>query len=268
MLYIEEVLKGEGLSSETKKLLLNLNAELYSSLEFIKIKAICFSLVARRNILLKYLNFSNGFIPELKIHLVNRILTHNFPFVRDVTLRNNDLKEKEELLNLPMDKAISYIEHRISGLEDLDYQHGSNISLGKIQFYKKIKKVIINKNELNALASFSKKENNTNSQNYKNQNLFKVGLLFATGKMNHFFAVTSKNQMIMKEGYSASLIVKELGVDVNHKYISASINNYTDKENGRKNVFNSFKTMTRVLEHCKLEKLEIDPYFINRLPIE
>jgi hypothetical protein len=49
----------------------------------------------------------------------------------------------------------------------------------------------------------------------------------------------------------------------------ASKNNYpSDNKNGNKNIFNNLDMMNKIIAHCKAEKIEIDTYFISRLPIE
>jgi hypothetical protein len=104
---------------------------------------------------------------------------------------------------------------------------------------------------------------------YKTQNLFKVGLLFANGTMNKFFTITTKNKTIMKDGYSAPKIAEELKNSSYNKYILASINNYTvDKQNGNKNIFNSFDMMTKIISDCEAKNIPVDAYFKSRLPIE
>jgi hypothetical protein len=104
---------------------------------------------------------------------------------------------------------------------------------------------------------------------YKNQNLFKVGLLFAKGEMNKYFKVNSKNKTVMNYEFSAPKIAKELGNNSYNKYILSSINNYTtDKENGNKNIFNSFDMMTKIISHCEVNNIPVDAYFKSRLPIE
>lgn len=104
---------------------------------------------------------------------------------------------------------------------------------------------------------------------YKTQNLFKVGLLFAMGKMNKYFTVTSQDKTIMKAGYSAPSIAIELKNNAYNKWILATINNYTnDNANGNKNIFNSRDMMTKIIDHCKAKKINVDPYFKSRLPAE
>ena len=52
------------------------------------------------------------------------------------------------------------------------------------------------------------------------------------------------------------------------KIILASKNNYKEGENKVKNIFNNLDMMNKIIDHCKAKKIEIDPYFISRLPIE
>ena len=107
------------------------------------------------------------------------------------------------------------------------------------------------------------------NEKYKNENLFKVGELFATGEMNKYFTLNGKNKTVMKEGYSAPKIAKELGNPSFEKNILASINNYTpDKENGNKNIFNNLDMMTKIIADCKAKNKPVEPYFMARLPIE
>ncbi len=106
-------------------------------------------------------------------------------------------------------------------------------------------------------------------EKYKTQYLFKVGMLFAKGKLNKYFTVNSKNITVMNSEYTAPKIAKELGNESYKKWILASINNYTpDKENGNKNIFNSFDMMTKIISHCEAENIPVDTYFKSRLPIE
>lgn len=106
-------------------------------------------------------------------------------------------------------------------------------------------------------------------ETYKTQLLFKVGLLFAKGEMNKYFTVNSKGETVMNNGFTAPKIARELGDEGYNKYILATINNYTpDKENGRKNIFNSFDMMSKIITHCEAENIAVDTYFRSRLPIE
>lgn len=122
--------------------------------------------------------------------------------------------------------------------------------------------------------NYLKKKEQTESvkpdEDYKTQNLFKVGLLFATGKMNEYLTINGSNkELVSKNGLSPLRIANELGSPSFEKWILASKNNYTsDNKNGNKNIFNNLDMMTKIIDHCKAEKTEIDPYFMSRLPIE
>ena len=106
-------------------------------------------------------------------------------------------------------------------------------------------------------------------EKYKTQNLFNVGLLFATGKMNKYFTINNLNEIVLNIGLSPLKIATELGNLSFDKYILASKNNYpTDNTNGNKNIFNNLAMMKNIIDHCKAKQIEIDPYFMSRLPIE
>jgi len=102
------------------------------------------------------------------------------------------------------------------------------------------------------------------NEKYKTRLLFKVGLLFAKGEMNKYFTVNSEGATVMNNNFTAPKIAKELGNDNYNKYILASINNYTNKENGNKNIFNSPDMMTKIISHCKAENIPVDSYFLSR----
>lgn len=104
---------------------------------------------------------------------------------------------------------------------------------------------------------------------YKNQNLFKVGLFFANGKMNEYLTINGNNkELVSKNGLSPLKIAKELGNPSFEKWILASKNNYKQGENRVKNIFNNLDMMTKIIDHCKAKKIKIDPYFMSRLPTE
>lgn len=104
---------------------------------------------------------------------------------------------------------------------------------------------------------------------YKNQILFKVGLLFATGEMNEYLTINGSNkELVSKNGLSPLKIANKLGNSSFEKYILASKNNYKTGENKVKNIFNNLDMMNKIINHCKAENIEVDPYFMSRLPIE
>lgn len=100
---------------------------------------------------------------------------------------------------------------------------------------------------------------------YKNQNLFKVGLLFAKGEMNKYYTINNLNQIVLNNGLSPSKIANEFGNPSFEKWILASKNNY---KNSGKNIFNNLDMMTKIISDCKTKKIPVEPYFISRLPIE
>ncbi|WP_134386339.1 hypothetical protein [Flavobacterium psychrophilum] len=104
---------------------------------------------------------------------------------------------------------------------------------------------------------------------YKTQNLFKVGLFFATGEMNKYFTIKNNNEMDSKNGLVSLKIAKELGNPSFEKWILASKNNYPPKNpNGNKNIFNNLDMMTKIIEHCETNNIPVEPYFTSRLPKE
>ena len=144
---------------------------------------------------------------------------------------------------------------------DLDRRKPHSVEAKKIT---EILKVILN----NKIGS-------TENENvkYKEQNLFKIGLLFAQGRLNKYFELNKNDEIIIKQGYTApkitDCILAEFNIKINHKYISATFNNYSkDNPNGNKNIFNSSDMMNKIISHCKENKIDVDAYFLNRLPIE
>jgi hypothetical protein len=112
-------------------------------------------------------------------------------------------------------------------------------------------------------------QQNQTDEAYKNQNLFKVGLFLATGEMNKYFTINSLNELVLNNGLSPLKVADELQNKSFEKWILASKNNYkTDNTNGSKNIFNNLDMMTKIINHCKINNIEVNPYFISRLPKE
>jgi NACalpha-BTF3-like transcription factor len=105
-------------------------------------------------------------------------------------------------------------------------------------------------------------------EKYKSQNLFKVGLLFATGEMNQYYTINNLNAIVLNEGLSPFKIADELGNLSFEKYILASKQNYKVGENKSKNIFNNYGMMTKIINHCEAENKPIDSYFMSRLLTE
>jgi hypothetical protein len=121
------------------------------------------------------------------------------------------------------------------------------------QFCKQQIKILEIKNQYNA-----KEVEAPTEPKYKTRNLFKVGLLFATGQMNKYFELGKDNRIIANT--KAPAIARDLNSSVSDKYILASISEYK----GNKNIFNSYEMMTNVIEHCKAENIPIEPFFMQK----
>ena len=98
---------------------------------------------------------------------------------------------------------------------------------------------------------------------------FKVGLLFANGTMEKYYNINEKGELSFKVNYTSPKIAMELGNDGYKKYILATIQNYDIKNtNGNKNIFNSRDNMYKIIAYCKQHKIDVVPYFIERMPTE
>jgi hypothetical protein len=177
-------------------------------------------------------------------------------------------QSKKELLEVGKNDRRSRIEPLTMGFDRSAYEYSKDPELIELekQFFKFY--IISLKKHLQKIKRKEKPEAVKPDEVYKTQNLFKVGLLFATGKMNKYFTVNSNETISMNSGYSAPKIAKELGFDCYNKYILASINNYTIKENRNKNIFNNLDMMTKIISDCKAKNIPVEDYFISRLPIE
>jgi hypothetical protein len=177
--------------------------------------------------------------------------------VNDVIMRLNvAIKQSEEQIEITDQSILDYnpLEEFYKDIRvDSATKSKSTYKL-IIDFLESRKQEIEKESKLNAPAP---ELVNNDFKKYKNQNLFKVGLLFATGEMNKYFQVNSLNKIVLNPGYNAPSIAKELNNSVNDKYILAAINNYESN----KNIFNSLDMMNKVISHCKEENLPIDAYF-------
>jgi hypothetical protein len=101
---------------------------------------------------------------------------------------------------------------------------------------------------------------------YKNEIWFKVGLLFAEGKMDRYYYDKKPG---FKDKYTAPKVAEELGNSDFNKIILATISNYDkNNSNANKNIFNSRDKMQKIIVHCKEKNIPVIPYFISRLPAE
>lgn len=115
---------------------------IYSQKDWTIIKAIYFSLFAKYFIFNKTFCNADNPAPQFGINLTKRVITHNFPFVQDLVFRKADILLKQEILKLPFDKAILFLNEEIGKLTDLDHQHRTTISENRIQYYEKLKKAV------------------------------------------------------------------------------------------------------------------------------
>lgn len=105
-----------------------------------------------------------------------------------------------------------------------------------------------------------------NDNAYKNHVWFKVGILFASGKLNKYYN-SPKNGF--KAGYTSKNVAREIGIDNSDKYILATINNYSSSNpNANKNIYNTKERMEKIIKHCIENDMKIDDFFMSKLPIE
>lgn len=190
-------------------------------------------------------------------------------FIERVT--GNDLRKLEALKSDLDEFEIRFTAGEI--VNDYFSNKASN-SIGISEKFNRLKEVVLI--EIESAKSKTAILNNGEIKpikDYKSQNLFKVGLLFASGKMNEYFTVGKEKRIITNEGYSAPSISAELklkyNVEIHRLFISASMNNYLpEKKNGEKNIFNSLDMMNKIISHCEENNIEVDTYFKSRLPIE
>lgn len=129
----------------------------------------------------------------------------------------------------------------------------------------------INIDEVKYFASTALKpqlQTKSDQAKYKNEVWFKVGLLFASGKMENYYTEVTGG-IIFKKGYTAPKVAKSLGNINYNKFILASVNNYLpNNPNGNKNIFNSKDKMDKIIKHCGENNIPVIPYFTERLPSE
>lgn len=130
----------------------------------------------------------------------------------------------------------------------------------------------------NAIMEFISNQPNGHSENIdiekvnpanssdENKIWFKVGLLFANGTMEKYYNVNDKGVLSFKDNFTVPKIAKELGNVKYNKYILGTIQNYSIKNNGDKNIFNSRDKMEKIIAYCKQRRIDIIPYFIDRMP--
>lgn len=129
----------------------------------------------------------------------------------------------------------------------------------------RLEKLTINKTEYKILKSrykdyllskLQEPQQIVNNKGFENMHWFKIGLLFANGKMKELLESNNNN----------STKVAELLGNKNYRpFISESIG-YNEASD--KNIFNSFDKMNKIISYCKEQNINVIPEFSQRLPKE
>lgn len=174
----------------------------------------------------------------------------------------DDLKEDEfPFLNNEAIKIILATTINQDGLEYDEKQIAKNMQLDfytytayneKMNILKHIDNLISTKNSSNQKILGSE------DYAYKNENWFKIGLLFATGEMDKlrkdFDGVSTK-------------IAKHLGNEKGYRpYISESLG--VKSTISKKSVFSDRKKMEKIILHCEISNIPVIQHFIDSIPIE
>lgn len=98
------------------------------------------------------------------------------------------------------------------------------------------------------------------SSNIKDQVKFKIGVLYAMGKMEKYMKNGRKDP-----NWSAPKIEKEINIPKSREYILGTLNNYDNSSNNHtKNVFNSIEHVNAILKHCAENNIEVCDSFLKR----
>lgn len=157
---------------------------------------------------------------------IKKRLIENIP--KDI----NEFEDKKKWLQQKFISQVKYIQDQISEKESLLFDY--NIRLKR----------------------YPKPENKV--KNNQEKIWFKVGLLFANGKMDELLeyfndSVTKTAEHLEKPNYN--------------KYILATKNNYT-KTNSDKNIYSKRSKMIEIINYCKKNNIVVTEDFINRIPSE
>jgi hypothetical protein len=218
--------------------------------------------------------YSNLLMFEVKINHWEDSFKGDFPKLRfkmdgrNLYINNNDINIvlKNNIVNYVVNDVIEILESQnqikefkkfIKSMAYVDHSNDTNYFKSDIRYLSILKKNIIG-DLPKAETSFNTKQN----KDYKKRVWFKVGLLFATGKMEKYY---DEKKLSIHKNYSAPRIASELGNDGYSKYILATINGY---KIGNKNIYNSFDKMQKIIKHCEGEKIKVIKSFYNRLPSE
>ncbi|MBX4206072.1 hypothetical protein KW795_02645, partial [Candidatus Microgenomates bacterium] len=122
--------------------------ELFSSDDFTKVKAIYYSIIAKYMATKENFSSQNSHVPTFKIHLIERIISHNFPLVEKFLLRNFEIEYKENLKKIPAGIALEIHNRRMESLRDLDFLYDTKISLDIREYHIDTQKMLVDKIEL------------------------------------------------------------------------------------------------------------------------
>lgn len=119
--------------------------ELYSTEDFIKIKAIYYPIRAKYIAIMETLNPKNSIDPPFTIDLDKRMITHNFPFVEKALKKNFEIDYKEDLKKIPADIALEILNKRMEALTDLDFLYDTKNSLDIREYHVSTEKMLVDK---------------------------------------------------------------------------------------------------------------------------
>ncbi len=111
------------------------------------------------------------------------------------------------------------------------------------------------------LVSLNQKETDADKydNSYQNKDWFKVGLKFANGELDELFEVSKIKKIIP----NFSDIARQLGNKSFRPYLSESYNSRTGESN--KNIFANEGKITKLLNYCKLNDIEVVASFYQRI---
>lgn len=251
--------------SKYEEFINQLSKEDYSDFDFVKIKAIVFSILTRYNLTIHQYNFLNlnwNSLP-LQIFLKDRIVEHNYSNIVNLIDINGTINYVDSLKKLSRAEQIERIEYLISVSDKIHFKN--NISL-------KSKSSIYLENERDRLIRESNLESNKHSNliNETQQNLseltnsktkhekilegipFKIGLLFAKKEI---YRKTNSSGIVSyfhltEEFESISKLSKHL------KLTRQYINDTFSESNTNHNLYNE-KKMKIVIDYCNENKITI-----------
>lgn len=142
----------------------------------------------------------------------------------------------------------------------------NNYSVVRQRKFKEFNNYLNDKEKHKVQPQQETKANAPTKKDFKQHGWFKVAVLFASGKMQKFYTVNSKNEFVIKPEYTAPKIAKDLKIPDYQKEILATLNNYKKgNSNAKKNIFNRTSTeLKEVIKYCENKKYDLTPDFIER----